>query len=249
VITYANNPPQFSSYLKYLQNRICTVADSFRVADDFGKLRCQLTYFNRPIFGWKGSYVVCNVSFLNRFPPLYLPTLGWCWEEGQLWLGPRGLQGGGLLLRYCGSGPGLHLQLHRGGDAREVSLHLLWLHQAEEAVDAGNILGLRLSPYSPEVQVPSLNVTWSLAHHPTLHLKLGPLQTLPDESWTDSRLHHLLYWCHGSLHVHLWIHQTVQCPQILISSNVTLVHRDSRGLNSQVWYSKILVLLDFVFSV
>ena len=75
MITYANNPPQFSSYLKYLQNRICTVADSFRVADDFGKLRCQLTYFNRPIFGWKGSYVVCNVSFLNRFPPLYPPIL------------------------------------------------------------------------------------------------------------------------------------------------------------------------------
>ena len=62
VITYANNPPQFNSFSKYLQNRICTVADSFRVADDFGKLRCQLTYLNKPIFGWKGSYVVCNVS-------------------------------------------------------------------------------------------------------------------------------------------------------------------------------------------
>ena len=62
VITYANNPPQFNSYVKYLQNRICTVADSIRVADDFGKLRFQLTYLNKPIFGWKGSYVVCNVS-------------------------------------------------------------------------------------------------------------------------------------------------------------------------------------------
>ena len=65
VITYANNPPHFSSRFKFLQNRICTVADSFRVADDFGKLRCQLTYFNRPIFGWKGSYVVCNVSITS----------------------------------------------------------------------------------------------------------------------------------------------------------------------------------------
>ena len=62
VITYANNPPQFKNYLKYLQNRFCTVADSFRVGEDFGKIRCQLTYLNKPIFGWKGSYVVCNVS-------------------------------------------------------------------------------------------------------------------------------------------------------------------------------------------
>lgn len=62
VITYANNPPQFNSFVKYLQNRICTVADSIRVADDFGKLRFQLTYLNKPIFGWKGSYVVCNAG-------------------------------------------------------------------------------------------------------------------------------------------------------------------------------------------
>ena len=37
------------------------MADSFRVADDMGKLRCQLKYFNKPLFGWKGSYVICNV--------------------------------------------------------------------------------------------------------------------------------------------------------------------------------------------
>jgi len=62
LITYASNPVQFNSYSKFLQNRICTVADSFRVADDMGKLRCQLTYFNKPLFGWKGSYVICNAG-------------------------------------------------------------------------------------------------------------------------------------------------------------------------------------------
>jgi len=62
LITYASNPVQFKSYSKFLQNRICTVADSFRVADDMGKLRCQLTYFNKPLFGWKGSYVICNAG-------------------------------------------------------------------------------------------------------------------------------------------------------------------------------------------
>ncbi|XP_023334273.1 beta-1,4-mannosyltransferase egh [Eurytemora carolleeae] len=56
LITYANNPVKFKSFSKFFQNRICTVADSFRVADDMGKLRCQLTYFNKPLFGWKGSY-------------------------------------------------------------------------------------------------------------------------------------------------------------------------------------------------
>ncbi len=37
------------------------MADSFRVADDMGKQRCQLRIFHKPIFGWKGSYVVCRV--------------------------------------------------------------------------------------------------------------------------------------------------------------------------------------------
>ena len=41
-----------------LQNWACTVADAFRVADDLGKMRTQLKLFRRPIFSWKGSYVV-----------------------------------------------------------------------------------------------------------------------------------------------------------------------------------------------
>merc|ERR1719510_540244 len=62
IITYANNPINFKSFSKYFQNRICTVADSFRVADDMGKLRAQLRISNKPLFGWKGSYVVCNAE-------------------------------------------------------------------------------------------------------------------------------------------------------------------------------------------
>ena len=34
----------------------------FRVADDLGKLRFQLSYFHKPLFGWKGSFVVTQVS-------------------------------------------------------------------------------------------------------------------------------------------------------------------------------------------
>ncbi len=62
LITYANSPVHFKSLWTTLQNRICTVADSFRVADDMGKLRCQFKMFHKPLFGWKGSFVVTKVS-------------------------------------------------------------------------------------------------------------------------------------------------------------------------------------------
>lgn len=34
-----------------------------RVADDMGKLRLQFKIFHKPLFGWKGSFVVTQVSF------------------------------------------------------------------------------------------------------------------------------------------------------------------------------------------
>ncbi|XP_076640753.1 beta-1,4-mannosyltransferase egh [Halictus rubicundus] len=62
LITYANED---------VVNWITTLADSFRVADDMGKLRLQFTMFHKPYFSMKGSYVVTqmgaerNVSFNN----------------------------------------------------------------------------------------------------------------------------------------------------------------------------------------
>ena len=53
LITYAN---------EFIQNWFTTLADSFRVSDDMGKLRFQLKMFHKPLFGWKGSYVVTQVS-------------------------------------------------------------------------------------------------------------------------------------------------------------------------------------------
>jgi len=49
VITYANGE---------IVNWITTLSDSFRVADDMGKLRLQFSVFHKPLFGWKGSFVV-----------------------------------------------------------------------------------------------------------------------------------------------------------------------------------------------
>lgn len=52
LITYANED---------VVNWLTTLADSFRVADDMGKLRLQLNLFHKPLFSWKGSYVVTQV--------------------------------------------------------------------------------------------------------------------------------------------------------------------------------------------
>lgn len=49
LITYANEE---------IVNWLTTLADSFRVADDMGKLRFQFYMLHRPLFSWKGSYVV-----------------------------------------------------------------------------------------------------------------------------------------------------------------------------------------------
>ncbi|CAG0896610.1 unnamed protein product, partial [Cyprideis torosa] len=53
LITYAN---------ENVVNWVTTLSDSFRVADDLGKLRFQFKVFHKPLFGWKGSYVVTSVS-------------------------------------------------------------------------------------------------------------------------------------------------------------------------------------------
>lgn len=53
LITYANEE---------VVNWLTTLADSFRVADDMGKLRFQFCMFHKPLFSWKGSYVVTKVS-------------------------------------------------------------------------------------------------------------------------------------------------------------------------------------------
>lgn len=53
LITYAN---------ENVINWLTTLADSFRVSDDMGKLRLQFKMFHKPFFSWKGSYVVTQVS-------------------------------------------------------------------------------------------------------------------------------------------------------------------------------------------
>lgn len=53
LITYAN---------EQVVNWVTTLADSFRVADDMGKLRMQFSMFHRPLLSWKGSYVVTQVN-------------------------------------------------------------------------------------------------------------------------------------------------------------------------------------------
>uniref|UniRef100_T1JBR4 Glycosyltransferase 2-like domain-containing protein n=1 Tax=Strigamia maritima TaxID=126957 RepID=T1JBR4_STRMM len=53
LITYAN---------ENVINWVTTLADSFRVADDMGKIRFQFNMFHKPLFSWKGSYVVTQAG-------------------------------------------------------------------------------------------------------------------------------------------------------------------------------------------
>ncbi|OQV21824.1 Beta-1,4-mannosyltransferase egh [Hypsibius exemplaris] len=53
LVTYAND---------VVVNWITTTADSFRVADDMGKMRTQLGVLHKPLFSWKGSYVVTKAA-------------------------------------------------------------------------------------------------------------------------------------------------------------------------------------------
>ncbi|CAH1173931.1 unnamed protein product [Phaedon cochleariae] len=53
LITYANEE---------VVNWITTLADSFRVTDDMGKLKLQFLMFHKPLFSWKGSFVVTQLA-------------------------------------------------------------------------------------------------------------------------------------------------------------------------------------------
>ncbi|KAI6243594.1 Glyco-trans-2-like domain-containing protein [Aphelenchoides fujianensis] len=53
VITYAHGE---------VVNWLTTLADCYRVADDMGKLYFQLSAFHRPLFSWKGSFVVTKAA-------------------------------------------------------------------------------------------------------------------------------------------------------------------------------------------
>lgn len=53
LITYANIE---------IINLLTTLADSYRVADDMGKLRFTLGTLHKPVFGWKGSFVVTKLE-------------------------------------------------------------------------------------------------------------------------------------------------------------------------------------------
>jgi beta-1,4-mannosyltransferase len=59
LITYANED---------IVNWMTTLADSFRVADDMGKLRFQFYMFHRPLFSWKGIcdaiYFIYSIHFI-----------------------------------------------------------------------------------------------------------------------------------------------------------------------------------------
>lgn len=66
VISYAGDQQDLGSSWANFQHHMCTVADSFRVAVDMGQLRGQLKMLHKPIFGWKGPFIVARLSSLKE---------------------------------------------------------------------------------------------------------------------------------------------------------------------------------------
>jgi hypothetical protein len=52
--------PIFYNQYLYWKNPVWTVADALRVGDDVSRFHLQYTYFNRPIFGAHGSFLLTN---------------------------------------------------------------------------------------------------------------------------------------------------------------------------------------------
>ncbi len=58
LITYTNGE---------VVNWFTTLADASRVADDMGKIRAQFSMLHKPVFSWKGSFIVAKVSSIAFF--------------------------------------------------------------------------------------------------------------------------------------------------------------------------------------
>lgn len=66
IITYAGEQQDLGNIWDNFQHHICTVANSFCVALDMGQLRGQLKMFHKPIFGWKGPFIVGKLKSLKE---------------------------------------------------------------------------------------------------------------------------------------------------------------------------------------
>ena len=75
---------------KQVVNLTTTLLDTYRVADDAGKLQFQLKTAHAPLLGWKGSFVVVKVVLkhflLSKQSVLYLfSTIGGSWTGCYVW--------------------------------------------------------------------------------------------------------------------------------------------------------------------
>ncbi|XP_055328778.1 beta-1,4-mannosyltransferase egh-like [Paramacrobiotus metropolitanus] len=57
LITYANDD---------VVNWFCTIGDAYRIADDLGQFRFQFKVLHKPVFSWKGSFIVANQAVEKR---------------------------------------------------------------------------------------------------------------------------------------------------------------------------------------
>lgn len=121
----------------------------------------------------------------------------------------RRIGGRGLLLRDARLRQGLHVQLHRGRNAREIALHHARLSATTQTLAAGHPARRSLGPHSGAPQGVARHQRLLVGHHAVVVVEFGAGRPLSD---TVSRFDGLCVRLHRivpDLHVRVWRAQVV----------------------------------------
>lgn len=174
-------------------NFFLTLCDMIRVADDMGKIQFQLRVFGKPLLGWKGSFVVANVSpgasldetatcSANGTRSLFVVCVCVCWLAG--WSGearelrPRAGRFGGRGHVLCSGRrrPRLLVRLRPRRHVGEESVHRLRLPAAAQALAPRPPPRRPFQTHSTQVRLLVFFFVCRLAAPPTLTIIFGMAQ-------------------------------------------------------------------------
>jgi len=112
-----------------------------------------------------------------------------------------------LLFRDAGLQPGIHVQLHRGRDVREVAVHAAGLFAAEEAMAPGHPAGGALQDDTLQAQAAAGHQCLFVGHHAVVHVEHHLRGTVSHSLSKSGGFRVRLHCGHQYLHVRLWRHQ------------------------------------------
>uniref|UniRef100_V5GLU3 Putative beta-14-mannosyltransferase egh n=1 Tax=Ixodes ricinus TaxID=34613 RepID=V5GLU3_IXORI len=186
LITYAN---------ERVVNWVTTLADSFRVADDMGKLRFQFWAFHRPLFGWKGSYVVARAGAERRVS----------FDHGL-----DGSVAEDCFFSMVAFREGYTFDFIPG-EMWEKSPFSFWdfLQQRKRWMQ-GIFLVVHSGAIPIRHKLPAVACALLVGHHPAQHVQPRARRALADSVPDPAQLPVCLCGCHEHLHVRLRSHQILQ---------------------------------------